>query len=61
MYDEVNEGTAIMPITNTPPSQSPPFLTSPGDPGDWYEELVVTGEGYLKDGKAVPTSIPIHP
>jgi hypothetical protein len=61
MYDEVNEGTAIMPITNTPPAQTPPFLTSPGDPGNWYEELVVSGEGYLKNSKAVPTSIPITP
>ena len=61
MYDEVNEGTAIMPITNTPPAQSPPFLTSPGDPGNWYEELVVAGEGYLKNGQAVPNSIPIQP
>jgi YD repeat-containing protein len=61
MYDEVNEGTAIMPISNTPPAQSPAFYTSVGYPGDWYEKLTVKGESYLKNNQAVPVNIPIQP
>lgn len=37
MFDEVNEGTQIMPITNSPPPQSPGFYSYDGYPGDWYE------------------------
>jgi hypothetical protein len=61
MYDEVNEGTQIMPVTNNPPSQTPAFYTYDGYPGNWYERLAVTGESYLKNQTVAPDSIPIQP
>lgn len=42
MFDEVDEGTAIMPVSNDPPSQGR-FLTFEGLPPDHY--LKLTGEG----------------
>lgn len=61
MFDEVNEGTQIMPITNTPPTQTPAFYTYDGYPGDWYERLAVEGETFLKNNQPVPPTIPIQP
>jgi len=61
MFDEVNEGTQIMPITNSPPPQSPAFYTYDGYPGDWYERLAVEGEMFLKNDQPAPPTIPIQP
>jgi hypothetical protein len=61
MFDELNEGTQIMPITNSPPSQTPAFYTYDGYPGDWYERLAVEGETLLKSNQPAPPTIPIQP
>jgi hypothetical protein len=42
MFDEVDEGTAIFKVTNTPPTQGH-FVTFEGLKSDWY--LWLTGEG----------------
>jgi hypothetical protein len=42
MFDEVDEGTAIFKVTNSPPTQGY-FVTYEGDPSDWY--LYLTGQG----------------
>lgn len=42
MFDEVDEGTAIFKVTNTPPTQGY-FATLEGKPSDYY--LRITGEG----------------
>jgi len=61
MFDEVNEGTQIFPVTNTPPVQSPAFYTYDGSPGDWYMRLVAQGEKMLKNNIPITTTIPITP
>jgi hypothetical protein len=61
MYDELNEATAIMPVTNTPPVQTPPFYTYEGYPAHWYEQLTYAGEYYLKNNLPVPATIPLSP
>lgn len=42
MFDEVDEGTAIFKVTNSPPTQGY-FVTYDGLPSDWY--LSLTGQG----------------
>jgi hypothetical protein len=61
MFDEMNEGTQILPITSTPPVQASPFYTYDADPGDWYERLVVQGEKMLLNGTPITSTIPIQP
>lgn len=40
MFDEVNEGTAILKCTNKPPVGASPFVTYEGLPSDFYLKLV---------------------
>ncbi|HEY4326435.1 MAG TPA: RICIN domain-containing protein [Mucilaginibacter sp.] len=60
MFDEINEGTQIMKITSTPPTQAP-FLTYEGSTNDWYLRLTALGGKMLKEGTPVPDVIPISP
>lgn len=60
MFDEVDEGTAILKVTNFPPTQAN-FLTYEGMPGDWYMRLVGLGEKLLREKTPVPEGIPIKP
>ena len=60
MFDEVDEGTAILKVTDTPPTQAH-FLTFEGMPTDWYMRLVGLGEKMLRDKTPVPPEIPITP
>jgi len=60
MFDEVDEGTAILKVTDTPPTQAH-FLTFEGMPTDWYMRLVGLGEKMLRDKTPVPPRIPLTP
>jgi hypothetical protein len=59
MFDEVDEGTAIFKVTNTPPTQAH-FATYEGLPSDWY--LRLTGEGTrLLRGERADLEMPARP
>jgi hypothetical protein len=60
MFDELDEGTQILKVTNTPPTQAH-FLTYEGLPSDWYLRLVGRGEQMLRQKQPIPAEIPIHP
>ena len=60
MFDEVDEGTAIFKVTNTPPIQGH-FVTYEGMPSDWYLRLVGEGTRMLREHRAIPAEIPIRP
>jgi hypothetical protein len=60
MFDEINEGTEIMKVTDTPPTQAA-FLTFEGATNDYYMRLVSLGEKMLRNGTPVPATIPISP
>ena len=60
MFDEVNEGTAIFKVTNTPPTQGH-CATYEGMASDWYLRLVGEGTRMLHEKSVVPPGIPIQP
>ena len=60
MFDEVDEGTAIFPVTNTPPTQAR-FLTYDGLPPDWYLRLAGAGAALLRGERPFSAEIPIRP
>jgi autotransporter-associated beta strand protein len=60
MFDEVNEGTEIMKVSNFPPTNAA-FITYEGATGDWYLRLVGLGESMLRKGIPITTTIPISP
>ena len=60
MFDEVDEGTAIFKVSNTPPVQGR-FVTYDGLPGDWYLRLVGEGTRLLHAKLPVPAEIPLQP
>ncbi|HTH81575.1 MAG TPA: RICIN domain-containing protein [Mucilaginibacter sp.] len=60
MFDEVNEGTQILKISNKPPTQAP-FLTYDGATSDYYLRLVGTAAKMLKNNTPIAFPIPISP
>jgi hypothetical protein len=48
MFDEVDEGTAIFKVTDTPPPQGS-FATMEGKPSDFYLRLTGEGTRMLRD------------
>ena len=60
MFDEVDEGTAIFKVTNTPPTQAH-FLGYESLPSDWYLRLVGEGAKMLRGKIPVSAEIPIQP
>ncbi len=60
MFDEVDEGTAIFKVTNTPPTQGH-FVTFDDKPSDWYLRLTGEGTKLLHKKRANSESIPIKP
>jgi hypothetical protein len=60
MFDEVDEGTAIFKVSNTPPTQGH-FVTYDGRPVDWYMRLTAEGSKILSGEKSNTPIIPISP
>jgi len=60
MFDEVDEGTAIFKVTNTPPTQGH-FVTLENKPTDWYLRLAGEGTKLLHKERPNSKTIPIKP
>jgi hypothetical protein len=60
MFDEVDEGTAIFKISDTPPVEAH-FDTLEGMPSDWYLRLAREGIRMLRGQRPVSEAIPIKP
>jgi len=61
MFDEVNEGTAIFKCTDNPPvSDIAKFVDMDGLPSDQYLWLTGKATEFLKEGKVLPTKLPIR-
>ncbi len=60
MFDEVDEGTAIFKVTNSPPREAK-FVTYEGLPSDWYLRLAGEGAKLIRSGKKGQAAIPIKP
>ena len=65
MFDEVDEGTAIYKVSNTPPTQAP-FVTYNEDgytniPSDWYLRLTAAASQVLSGERPNTPTIPISP
>jgi hypothetical protein len=60
MFDEVDEGTAIFKVSNTPPKPGR-FVTYDGLPSDWYLRLTGEGTRLIRGERKNHPSIPIKP
>jgi hypothetical protein len=60
MFDEVDEGTAIFKVTNSPPTQGY-FATYEGMPSDWYLRLTAEGSKMIRGGCPSQRALPISP
>lgn len=60
MFDEVDEGTAIFKVTNTPPKEAT-FATYDGLPADWYLRLTGEGAKVIRGEKKATAALPIKP
>jgi len=60
MFDEVDEGTAILKVTSTPPTQAH-FVGYENLPSDWYLRLVGEGARMLRGERPISAEIPIKP
>ena len=60
MFDEVNEGTEILKVSNNPPTNAA-FITYEGATGDWYMRLVSLGEKMLRNHTPITMPVPISP
>ena len=60
MFDEVDEGTAIFKVTNSPPAPGH-FDTFEGLPSDWYLRLTAEGSRLLRGQRASSPTIPSAP
>jgi len=60
MFDEVDEGTAIFKVSNTPPTQGY-FVTYDGYPTDWYLRLTAEGAKVVAGERPNTPNIPILP
>ena len=59
MFDEVDEGTAIFKVTNSPPTQAR-FQTFEGLPTDWYLRLTGEGTKVIRGTKKAEKELPIE-
>lgn len=60
MFDEVDEGTAIFKVSNSPPTPGR-FVTYEGLPTDWYLRLTGEGTKLIRGERENQKTIPIQP
>src|SRR5262249_53192435 len=60
MFDEVDEGTAIFKVSNTPPTQAH-FDMYDGLPSDWYLRLTAEGSKVIRGERRNQRTPPIKP
>ena len=60
MFDEVDEGTAIFKVSNTPPTQGH-FVTNDDLPSDWYLRLTAEGSKILSGERPNTPTLPLSP
>jgi hypothetical protein len=60
MFDEVDEGTAVFKVSNSPPTQAP-FATYEGLRTDWYLRLTGEGSKLIRAERKNQATIPIQP
>ena len=60
MFDEVDEGTAVFKVTNSPPKEGK-FATYDGLPSDWYLRLTGEGSKVIRGEKKAEAALPIKP
>lgn len=60
MFDEVDEGTAIFKVSNSPPAQAH-FDTFDGLPSDWYLRLTGEGSKLIRGERKSQLTLPIKP
>ena len=60
MFDEVDEGTAIFKVSNTPPTQGH-FQTLENLPADWYLRLTGEGSKLIRGERRAQNELPIRP
>jgi hypothetical protein len=60
MFDEVDEGTAIFKVSNTPPAQGH-FQTLENLPSDWYLRLTGEGSKLIRGERKSQKELPIKP
>jgi hypothetical protein len=60
MFDEVDEGTAIFKVSNTPPKPGN-FVTYDGLPTDWYLRLTGEGTKLIRGERKNEKTVPIKP
>ena len=60
MFDEVDEGTAIFKVSNTPPKPGR-FVTYDGLPSGWYLRLTGEGTKLIRGERENQKTIPIKP
>lgn len=60
MFDEVDEGTAVFKVTNTPPREAQ-FATFDGLPSDWYLRLTGEGSKVMRGERKATRELPIKP
>ena len=60
MVDEVDEGTAIFKVTNTPPTRGH-FQTFEDLPSDWYLRLTGEGSRLIRGERKSSKELPIKP
>jgi hypothetical protein len=58
MFDEVDEGTAVFKVSNTPPRPGH-FVTYKGAPSDWYLRLTGEGARLIRKERANTATIPV--
>ena len=60
MFDEVDEGTAIFKVSDTPPKPGH-FVTYNDLPSDWYLRLTGEGTKLIRGERKNQKTIPIKP